>query len=628
MEINHTEKKSLLRWCGWFIIGNMLLLWLMGLKYTTALTSGELIYVGLKGKIEIILYVVMTYLSHFALLACLPGFLLIPLILLSAPRRLIFATAIVLSTVLSSFICVDAFVYELYHFHLNGIMLNLVVEGLHEQLFGFSWYESLLIISLIAGLLLLECLLAYGLWVCIINKHKLVGLGKWLVLLLCSCFYFSYAIVVFSAPYEINRFFIDSARFLPFYHELLGALLPQRHGLVALERFQETKLVHLDKNSKKLHYPLTEKLSCHLAKNPKNLVIIMIDAWRFDMLNSTVTPNLMKFSKRAWMFDQHFSGGNATGPGVFSFFYGLPPTYWSAMEEQHKGPVLLHSLMQQHYQIGIFPSATLKLPAFNNTVFADLTKYRMVGEGDSPYLRDMSVTKGFREFLIKAKKSDKPFFSFLFYDASHTYCAYDGFAPFKPVIKDCDRFSLNATTKVEPFLNRYKNAVYFVDQQVQQVIAALEQNHLLEDTVVVVTGDHGEEFNDNHLNYWGHASNFTRYQIQTPLIVYWPGSTPHIFDYPTNHFDIVPTLMQKLFRCDVDPASYSIGKNLLDKNARPYLVVGSYIDFGVVESDRITTVFPVGHYEIDHKDGAPIRDAKLNLGVMRHVFHDLQRFYW
>ncbi len=627
MEINRPEKKLLLRWCGWFLLGNIVLLWLISLKYTTVSSLGVSEYLTAKGTLEINCYLLVTYLSHLALLACLPGIILVPLIGCSLSRRYVFTVAIALSTFLACVIFIDATVYVLYHFHVNGVVFNLVVQGLHEQLFGFSSYEYALIISLVAGFMLVECLLAYWLWSGVVMPHKLLGMGKWFVLSLGICLYLSYATIVFSSSYEINRFFIDNARFLPFYHEMLGALLPQRNGLLAIERLQEKKFVQPDQIRKKLQYPLQQGLRCHVTKKPKNLVIIVIDTWRFDMLNPLVTPNVFQFSKRAWVFNQHVSGGNSTGPGIFSLFYGLPPTYWSSMEAQHQGPVLLQTLLQQHYQMGIFPSATLALPAFNKTVFADLKKYNLVGEGDSPYSRDLSVTKRFREFLTTAKKSRQPFFSFLFYDASHTYCAFDGFAPFKPVIKDCDRFALTSTTKIAPFYNRYKNAVYFVDQQVQADIAALEQNHLLDDTVILITGDHGEEFNDNHLTYWGHGSNFTRYQIQTPLIVYWPGAAPRVIHYPTSHFDIAPMLMQNLLGCAVNPSNYAVGKSLLDKNPRPYWTVGSYIDFGVVEPDRITTIFPVGNYEIDHQDGTPIRDAKLNLTVMQQVFHDMQRFY-
>ena len=38
------------------------------------------------------------------------------------------------------------------------------------------------------------------------------------------------------------------------------------------------------------------------------------------------------------------SGGNCTQPGIFSLFYGIPPTYWDATVSQHRPPVLLDEL--------------------------------------------------------------------------------------------------------------------------------------------------------------------------------------------------------------------------------------------------------------------------------------------
>jgi membrane-anchored protein YejM (alkaline phosphatase superfamily) len=39
---------------------------------------------------------------------------------------------------------------------------------------------------------------------------------------------------------------------------------------------------------------------------------------------------------------------------------------------------------------------------------------------------------------------------------------------------------------------------------------------------VIVTSDHGEEFNDTGKNYWGHNGNFSPYQVAVPLLVRGP----------------------------------------------------------------------------------------------------------
>src|SRR6202034_2864034 len=119
-----------------------------------------------------------------------------------------------------------------------------------------------------------------------------------------------------------------------------------------------------------------------------------------------------------------------------------------------------------------------------------------------------------------------------------------------------------------------------IDKEVAEVTSLLKAKGVLNKTIIIVTSDHGQEFNDNHLNYWGHASNFTPVQTQVPFIVHWPGQTPRVFSYRTSHYDVVPTLMQSVLGCLNPPSDYSIGYSLFDPTPRPYIIVGSYIYSG------------------------------------------------
>jgi membrane-anchored protein YejM (alkaline phosphatase superfamily) len=337
----------------------------------------------------------------------------------------------------------------------------------------------------------------------------------------------------------------------------------------------------------------------------------------------------VRFSNDAWVFKNHFSGGNSTGPGVFSLFYGMPATYWTSMQVQKTGPVLLEELIKQHYQMGVFTSASPQTPALHRTVLQAIKDLQTRQQpGATPDERDRVVTEKFNQFIDRVASTQQPFFSFLFYDSAHTYCStHDHLGHFHPEKRNCNRLTFTNQTNPVPYRNRYKNALSYVDLQIEQVLTSLKKHRLLDNTIVLITGDHGEEFNDNHLGYWGHASNFTHYQVQTPLIIHWPKQPARVFTHQTNHFDIAPTLMAGLARCKAYPSDYSLGRNLLDTRKRPYLIINSYIDFGIVESDRITTIFPIGNYHIDQLNGQPIAEANLNVATMRQVFQDLRRFY-
>lgn len=616
---------NLLQWCGWFFLGNALLFWLIALKYLPTLFPGEFPVLTFYGKWLTGFFIVVTYVGYLSFLAYLPLIFLAPLIFLRLPAKIIFTLAIISASLLAGMLFIDAAVYSLYRFHLHGVIFHLAVQGLSSELFAFSHQEYVLAFCIGLSIITVEILLAYKLWQ-IVREQKTSGaLGKCAAVSIGICIYLSYALVAFSAGNPISRYFTDNVRFLPFYYELL---MPGRQGLIAYERYAERDFMHPGQMNAPLNYPLQKNLHCSIPKNPLNLLIIVIDAWRFDMLNAAVTPFLNQFASQSLQFQQHFSGGNATGPGIFSLFYGLPAAYWTAMESQARGPVLISELMRANYQMGIFTSATLKLPAFDKTVFNEIKNLRL----GTPHCktadeRDRAITQEFKTFVAQSQLTARPFFGFLFYDAAHSYCDINALQPFKPVVQDCNHLQLNNATAITPYLNRYQNALFLVDKEIKSVMEFLAARKLLANTVIMITGDHGEEFNDNHLNYWGHASNFTRYQIQTPLIVYWPGQAPKTFVHQTSHFDIAPTLLSQLLGCRASIQNYSVGKLLQDESPRPYFLVGSYIDFGVLERDRITTIFPLGNYEIDTLHGQPVAQAQLHIPVMQSVFYDLRRFY-
>ena len=142
--------------------------------------------------------------------------------------------------------------------------------------------------------------------------------------------------------------------------------------------------------------------------------------------------------------------------------------------------------------------------------------------------------------------------------------------------------------------NRYRNAAYYVDQQAEKVLSYLKKNDMLKDTVVIITSDHGEEFNDNHKNYWGHGSDFSPYQIHVPFIVHWPGKKAQVIKYKTSHFDVVPTLMSSVLGVKNPYSDYTVGHSLFENKPENLYVIGSYSATAFVTDHLITTIYPGG----------------------------------
>ena len=109
---------------------------------------------------------------------------------------------------------------------------------------------------------------------------------------------------------------------------------------------------------------------------------------------------------------------------------------------------------------------------------------------------------------------------------------------------------------------RYLSAVHYVDALVGQVLDDLERRKLLEPTVVFVTSDHGAEFDENGQGFTGHGTSYSDYQLQTPLVLRWPGRPPGRVGRRTSHNDVAPTLVGGLFGCTNEPSDYASGRDL------------------------------------------------------------------
>src|SRR5205085_10797453 len=138
---------------------------------------------------------------------------------------------------------------------------------------------------------------------------------------------------------------------------------------------------------------------------------------------------------------------------------------------------------------------------------------------------DRAITQEFKQFIDK-RDTSKPFFSFLLYDSAHNYYAAENIPHIYPVNnKDGQRLlsSIKNNDDVIEVVNRYRNAIHFIDDEINQILETLKKKKLLDNTIVMITSDHGEEFDDHKQNYWGHGSNYTPVQIHVPLIMMIPG---------------------------------------------------------------------------------------------------------
>ncbi len=523
--------------------------------------------------------------GHIFLFAWVCGLVCLPWRLIG-PRALQ-AACTVGGGVVSLFFVLDLLVYSLYRFHISLAMLELFFGPAGREIFAFSntmW-------ALAWG----------GVLVIFITQFLLTLLAKrWpLSAKACGWLLAGWALIflTYNGLYAWGKF------------QMISPIVSQRGVLPMANPFSlNSRLRKMGFEPKRtpyatpknangaLQYPRAP-LTCTAPKTPKNVLIVLVESWRADSFNPQVMPQLSTWANQKNMsyFTNHLSGGNATEAGVFSLFYSLPYAYWNDVTSHQVPPVLVAQALQAGYAPAIYSSGKLNSPTFHQNVFAAIPNLRLESAGNNKWQRDINAVEEFENFLQTCSKA-QPFFGFIFLDAPHgsNYPPEDKI--FTPA-EEMNYLLLSKNTDPTPYMNQYKNAVHFADRMVGRILTDLQKQNLLDNTVVIITGDHGQEINDTRQNFWGHNSNFTDYQTHVPLLV-WDSTRPgQTITYRTSHYDVAPTLLQAVYGCTNPTDTYGIGYPLFDPTPRPFTLISSYTKKAIRTGDQLTVLDEYGNIE-------------------------------
>ena len=86
-------------------------------------------------------------------------------------------------------------------------------------------------------------------------------------------------------------------------------------------------------------------------------------------------------------------------------------------------------------------------------------------------------------------------------------------------------FQLERFDGIEGLIATYDSSIRFVDSQLGVLFEFMQRNRLLDDTVVILTSDHGESFLERG-RYISHGYTFFDEEVRIPLIVRMPGGEP------------------------------------------------------------------------------------------------------
>lgn len=596
-----TSRRRLLRWAHWFTAVHAGLLALIGLRYLW-------LYVRLSPTVAWV-YAPLAYLGHIAVLAYLPIFLFVlPLILLLPRPRVVVPLGVGLASAAAGFLMLDSLVFSENRYHLN--ILTATLLGSHTWLFLGIYFALGLAI---------EGMLARAVWqrtATAPTRH----VGRYLALGLALCFVAANLMHAwFEARYDVSV--TSLTRYLPLYFPLRDTRIQVRLGLVDRRVARERGVVAAlgRPSAGELQYPL-HPLTCAPPRRTPNVLLIVVDGMRADVLTPQYAPRMSEFARGATRFASHYSGGNSSRAGMFSFFYSLPATYWDAFAGFARPPVLMELFRQHDYQIGVFASSPVyRIVGLDRTALARIPNLRL--ETSSPYPgssgRDRTLTEDWLRWLDRRDPA-RPFVGFLYYNAVVASEPPDDYPHMFPPPAQ--------PTSLQRLAARYLSAVHFVDGLVGQVLDDLRRRRLLDDLVVLITSDHGAEFDENGLGFTGHGTSYSNYQMRTPLVLHWPGRPAGIIERRTSHNDLAPTFLSGLFGCTNPPSDYSSGHDLYTDAPWSWLIAASYTEFALIEPERVTIVYPA-YYEIRGRDYRLIPGATPPRDALLDAQKEMGRFY-
>jgi len=605
-----TIKTNITRWLTIYTLCNVFVALLISLRFYQTLPTSVIGYIF--GLVQAV--------GQLGLLSFL---LVTPLYLIAKitnNQKIIIIGALILSCAGLTALLADTFIYQLYRFHINAMVMELFFAG-GSEVISFPFSMWLMIIGLIIVVVFAQVLVVKGVSRYITHSNKT---HKTLIYLIPLCILLSHFIHIWGDA-TFNRDITKQSKLLPLAYPATAKSLMAKYGLLDVEAHKTQSLLKHKKNKGSLQYPLA-KIESKTKEQQPNIVMIVIDSWRSDMMSEAITPNIFAFKDKSLQYLKHYSGSNNTRHGMFSLMYGIPGTYWDYMLKEQKSPALIQTLIKQGYQTNVFASAKLTMPEFDQTLFVDVPKLRTHSIGQQPWQRDNNLTSDYMNWS-KTNNSEGPNFSLLFFDSAHSFSLPDNYPmKFLPSLEEVNFLALNDDYDPEPFINIYKNSLHYIDSKVGEVLKSLEGE--LENTIVIITSDHGEEFNDSKRGYWGHNGNYSKYQTAVPLIIHWPNKAPAIIDYQTSHLSIVPTLMSDALGVTNKTSDYSSAISLFEqKKALPWLFLGRTGYYAIKVEKNLYELDRVGNFTIFNDEYLEDEQAKININYVQEALLEMSRFY-
>ncbi|EKO3837890.1 DUF3413 domain-containing protein [Vibrio harveyi] len=584
----------LVGWGHWFAFFNIVASMLIGTRYIVQSPWPE----TLMGQF----YLAVSWVGHFGFLVfALYLLVLFPLTFVLPSRKLFRLVAVIFATVGQTVLLIDTQAYQSINLHLNLVVWELLFSE-DKSALSSDLQHLFVVMPLI---FLVQLALSEWVW----RKQRKLShkhVGRPLAAVFFLSFIASHLVYIWADAYFYNPITSQRSNF-PLSYPMTAKSFMEKHGLLDREEYLK-RLAENQGNIDLVSYPL-EKLEFNRRVNKLNVLMISVNNLRADALNQDEMPSLYQFAQDNQNFVNHYSSSNDTY-GAFGLFYGLPSSYASSIKAQGSAPVMLDVLKDQGYSFGLFSGNGFEEDLYSEVIFRGLNLANSL-DGSQAHTDPQSIS-AWNTWLTE--QAQQPWFSFI------EVTTVDNF--------ESETMAANEELPAsERFKQAYEQAVKSADKTVAKIIADLEEKQLLANTIVVITSNHGSEFNETNTNSWGANSNYSKYQLQVPMVIHWPGMLPAEFTHSTSHLDLSVTLLQDMLGVSSNPYDYSSGRNLFDESRRRWILAGDTREIALITGSQTTVIDKFGNYKLYDDNYKRLRETSPKLPVLMQGLTELQRFY-
>lgn len=334
--------------------------------------------------------------------------------------------------------------------------------------------------------------------------------------------------------------------------------------------------------------------------NRPNVFLTVLDSVRPDHLSCygysrKTTPNIDEIAQESVLFENAFSTAPWTPPSHASMFTGRYPSEHGVSGKNlylHKKVLTIAELLRSKGyetlgicinpwvgpQTGLYRGfkrfvTNLSRPYLDKVsfrvpldwvIFCIKTDIKLVVYN---WVYQVRVLKEIERWISNSQRSNKPFFVFVNYFDAHT--PYNPPQPFKERFEKIHEHNTNLQKIIDVFNSRhgypyiakehkvseeewdtlkswYNGEVAYIDFFLGKLFDFLKRTRLFDDTLLILTSDHGENFGEHDLA--NHAFCLYDTLLHVPLIMRYPKYLPQgkKISSIVSHIDVLPTILEVL----------------------------------------------------------------------------------